>query len=41
MTLLNRLDSEVLIGQISYKQRADIIFNDVHSGKEMLDASSR
>ena len=40
MTLLNCLDSEVLIGQISYKQRADI-FNDVHSGEEMLDVSSR
>lgn len=40
MTLLNRLDSEVLIGQLSYKQRADI-FNDVHCGKELLDVSSR
>ncbi len=27
--LLRRLDKEILIGQISYKQRADI-YNDVH-----------
>ena len=29
MEMLRRLDKEILIGQISYKQRADI-FNDVH-----------
>lgn len=27
--MLQRLDSEILIGQISYKQRADI-YNDIH-----------
>lgn len=29
MDLLHRLDTEILVGQISYKQRADI-YNDVH-----------
>ena len=40
MSMLQRLDSEVLIGQLSYKQRADI-FNDVHSCNMMLDVSSK
>ena len=33
--MLRRLDKEILIGQISYKQRADI-FNEVHT--RLVDA---
>ena len=35
MEFLKRLDKEILIGQISYKQRADI-YNAVHDGKNQL-----
>ena len=30
MDMLKRLDAEILIGQLSYKQRADI-YNEVHT----------
>lgn len=33
MNMLHRLDTEILIGQISYKQRADI-YNDIHRDSE-------
>ena len=37
MDMLHRLDKEILIGQISYKQRAEI-YNDVHGyGGEIED----
>ena len=35
MEMLKRLDKEILIGQISYKQRADI-YNAVHDGENQL-----
>ena len=38
MDMLKRLDAEILIGQLSYKQRADI-YNEVHrygSAQEQL-----
>lgn len=35
MEMLKRLDKEILIGQISYKQRADL-YNAVHDGENQL-----
>ena len=35
MDMLRRLDTEILVGQVSYKQRADI-YNDIHSCCEKL-----
>ena len=34
MNMLHRLDTEILIGQISYKQRADI-YNDIHCNSDI------
>lgn len=36
MDMLRRLDREILIGQISYKQRADI-YNDVHGYNRIME----